>query len=104
MHLHFIAHTHACQMYVAITCKRLKREFRFISCRIVLISVQDDGDNCKSISKDELSQPRGSLANDITSCAMPIKSFNKMLAIHNMRQMHSNFRIFKFHVLFNFIY
>ena len=43
--------------------------FRFISCRIVLISVQDDSDGCESTSKDELPQPRGSLANNIPSCA-----------------------------------
>ena len=48
MHLPFIAHTHARQMYVTITCTRLKRAFPFISCRIVLISVQDDGDGCES--------------------------------------------------------
>ena len=52
-------------MYVTITCTRLKRAFRFISCRIVMISVQDDGDGCESTSKDELPQPRGSLANNI---------------------------------------
>ena len=31
----------------------------------VLISVQDDGDGCESTLKDELPQPRGSLANNI---------------------------------------
>ena len=70
MHLPFIAHTRACQMYVTITCTRLKRAFRFIGCRIVLISVQDDGDGCESTSKDELPQPRGSLANNIPSHAI----------------------------------
>ena len=70
MHLPFIAHTCARQMYVTITCTRLKRAFRFISCRIVLISVQDDGDGCESTSKDELPQPRGSLANNIPSRAI----------------------------------
>ena len=69
MHLPFIAHTRARQMYVTITCTRLKRAFRFISCRIVLISVQDDGDGCESTSKDELPQPRGSLAKNIPSRA-----------------------------------
>ena len=69
MHLPFIAHTHARQMYVTITCTRLKHVFHFISCRIVLISVQDDGDSCESTSKDELPQPRGSLANNIPSRA-----------------------------------
>ena len=81
--------------------------FRFISCRIVLISVQDDGDGCESTLKDELPQPRGSLANNIPSHGIqskPIKSFDKMIAIHNTLQMHSNFSIFKFRVLFNFIY
>ena len=65
MHIPFIAHTCARQMYVTITCTRLKRAFHFISFQIVLISVQDDGDGCESTSKDELPQPRGSLANDI---------------------------------------
>ena len=69
MHLPFIAHTHARQMYVTIMCMRLKRVFRFISCRIVLISVQDNGDSCESTSKDELPQPSGSLANNIPLCA-----------------------------------
>ena len=55
---------------VTITCTRLKRAFLFISCRIVLISVQDDGDSCKSTSKDELPQPRRSLANNIPSRAI----------------------------------
>ena len=70
MHLLFIAHTRAHQMYVTITCTRLKCAFRFISLRIVLISVQDDGDGCESTSKDELPQPRGSLANNIPSRAI----------------------------------
>ena len=70
MHLPFIAYTHACQMYVTITFTRLKRAFRFISCWIVLISVQDGGNSCESTSKDELPQPRGSLANNIPSCAI----------------------------------
>ena len=61
MHLPFIAHTRAYQMYVTITCTRLKGAFHFISCRIVLISVQDDGNGCESTSKDVLPQPRGSL-------------------------------------------
>ena len=107
MHLPFIAHTRARQMYVTITCTRLKRAFRFISCRIVQKSIQDDGDGCESTSKDELPQPRGSLANNIPSSAIknkPIKSFDKMIAIHNTCQTHSNFRIFKFRVLFNFAY
>ena len=58
MHLPFIAHTCAHQMYVTITCTRLKHAFRFISCLIVLISVQDDGNGCDSTSKDELPQKR----------------------------------------------
>ena len=70
MHLPFIAHARARQMYVTITSTRLKRLFQFISCRIVLISVQDDGDRCKSSSKDELPQPRGSLVNNIPSHAI----------------------------------
>ena len=57
MHLPFIAHTHARQMYVTIMCTRLKHAFCFISCWIVLISVQDNGDGCESTSKDELPQP-----------------------------------------------
>ena len=69
MHLPFIAHTRACQMYVTIMCTRLKGAFHFISCRIVLISVQDDGNGCESTSKDVLPQPRGSLANNIPSRA-----------------------------------
>ena len=45
--------------------------FAFILiCWIVLISVQDDGDGCESTSKDELPQPRGSLANNIPSRAI----------------------------------
>ena len=66
MHLPFIAHTRAHQIYVIITCTRLKRAFRFINCcQIVLISVQDDDDGCEGTSKDELPQPRGSSANNI---------------------------------------
>ena len=77
MHLPFIAHTRARQMYVTVMCTRLKRVFRFISCRIVLISVQYDGDGCESIdtiyytvvysiygestSKDKLPQPSWSV-------------------------------------------
>ena len=67
MHLPYIMHTRARQIYVTIMCTRLKCAFRFISCWIVLISVQDDGDGCESTSKDELPQPRGSLANNIPS-------------------------------------
>ena len=70
MHVPFTAHTRACQMYVTITCTRLKHAFRFISCRIVLISVQDDGDGCESTLKDKPPQPRGSLANNIPSHAI----------------------------------
>ena len=71
MHLPSRAHTRARQMYVTITCTRLKRVFHFISCQIVLISVQDNGDCCESTSKDELPQPRGSLAtNNIPSHAI----------------------------------
>ena len=108
MHLPFIEHTRARQIYV-ITCTRLKRVFRFISCRIVLVSVQDDGDGCKSTSKDELPQPRGSLANNIPSHAIEqanqeFQQDDTVIVIHNMRQIHSNFRIFKFRVLFNFVY
>ena len=69
MHLPLIVHTRPRQMYVTITCTRLKRAFRFISCRIVLISVQDNGHSCASTLKDELPQPRGSLANNIPLCA-----------------------------------
>ena len=67
MHLSFIAHACARQMYVTITCTRLKCAFRFFSCQIILISVQDDGDGCESTLKDEVPQPRGSLANNIPS-------------------------------------
>ena len=70
MHLPFIVHTRARQMYVTITCTRFKRAFRFISCQIVLITVQDDGNGCESTSKDELPQPRESLANNIPSRAI----------------------------------
>ena len=70
MYLPFIAHTRAHQMYVTITCMRHKRVFHFISCRIVLISVQDDGDGCESTLKDELPQPAGCLANNIPSRAI----------------------------------
>ena len=41
MHLPFIAHTHACQMYVAITYTSLKYALHFITGMIVLISTQD---------------------------------------------------------------
>ena len=37
---------------------------------LVLISVQDDGDGCENTSKDELPQPRASLADNIPSCAI----------------------------------
>ena len=70
MHLPFIVQTCACQMYVTIMCTRLKHAFSFISCRIVLISVQDDGNGCASTSKNELPQPRGSLTNNIPSRAI----------------------------------
>ena len=40
------------------------RGFRFIICRIILISVQDDRDGCES------TQPRGSLGNNIPSRAI----------------------------------
>ena len=36
----------------------------------MLISVQDDGDGCESTPKDELPQPRGSLADNIPSHAI----------------------------------
>ena len=65
MHLPYIAHTRARQIYVTIMYTRLKHAFRFISCWIVLIRVQDNGDGCESTSKDELPQPRGSLASNI---------------------------------------
>ena len=110
MHIPFIAHTHARQMYVTITYTRLKRVFHFISCRIVLISVQDGGDGCESTLKDEIPQPGGSLYT--FSCYIEqanqefrhIYGFNKMIAIHNTCETHSNFRIFKFCMLFNFVY
>ena len=70
---------------------RLKHVFRFISCQIVLISVQDDGDVCESTSKDELPQPRGSLANNIPSRAIEqanqkFRQDNPAIAIHNTCQ------------------
>ena len=40
MHLAFIAHTRACQMYMTIMCMRLKRVLHFI---MLLTIVQDDG-------------------------------------------------------------
>ena len=70
MHLPFIAHIHACQMYVTIMCMRLKCTFHFITELIVPISVQDDGVTCGSTSKGKLRELRGSLANDIPSCAI----------------------------------
>ena len=74
-----------------------------------VISVQDDGDGCESTSKDELPQPKGSLANNIPSRAIEqanqeFRQDNPAIAIHNTCQTHSNFRIFKFRVLFNFVY
>ena len=41
-----------------------------VSGSVVLISVQNDGDGCESTSKDELPQPRESLANNIASRAI----------------------------------
>ena len=82
----------------------------FVSCRIVLISVQDDarddGNGCESTSKDALPQPRGSLANNIPSCGIEQanQEFRQDDRHSNMRKMHSNFRIFIFRVLFNFVY
>ena len=54
--------------------------------------------HCGSAPKDELPDPRESLANKILPVlqSKPIKRFDKMTAIHNMCQMHSNFCIFKF--------
>ena len=69
MHLPFIAHTRAHQMYVIIICTRLKCVFRFISCQIILITVQHNGNGCESTLKDELPQPRESLANNTPLCA-----------------------------------
>ena len=43
MHLPFIAHTCAHQIYVTITYTRLKRTLHLITGMIVLISVQDNG-------------------------------------------------------------
>ena len=62
--------------------------------------------HCGSTTKDELPDPRGSLANDIPSHAIekPIKKFDMMITIHNTRQTHSDFSVFKFHVLFDLVY
>ena len=72
----------------------------------VLISVQDDGDGCESTLKDELPQPRGSLANNIPSRA--IEQANQEFRQDDRHSQHAsnayNFRIFKFRVLFNFVY
>ena len=93
MHLPFIVHTRASQMYLPITCSyKAQTCVSLYQCWVVLISVQDDGDGCKSTSKNELLQPRRTLANNIPLHAIqskPIKSFNKPIAIHNMRQTHS---------------
>ena len=75
MHLPSIVHTRACQMYVTITCTRLKRAFRFISCWIA-----------ESTSKDELPQPRGSLANNIHSRA--IEQANQEFRQDNRHSQH----------------
>ena len=56
-------------MYVTITCTRLK-------CALGFIIVVDSTDkcaglwHCESTLKDELPEPRGSLANDILSYAI----------------------------------
>ena len=88
MYLLFIAHTHAFQMYVTITCTRRKHAFHFISFRIVLISVQDDGDGCESTSNDELPQPRGSLANNVPSRAT--EQANQDFQQDNRHSQHSS--------------
>ena len=61
---------------------------------------------CGSTLKNELPKPRGSLANDIPSHAIEQadQEVRQDGAIHSMCQTHNNFHIFKFCVLFNFIY
>ena len=73
MHLPFIAHTRAHQMYVTVMCTRLKRALRFI---IILsqLRVQDDGTVEVQLQRmDYLSDSRESLANEILSCAIAIE-------------------------------
>ena len=70
MHLPFIAHTCAHQMYVTITCSVRNVCFALLVDCTDTVSVQDDGDSCESTLKDKLPQPRGSLANNIPSRAI----------------------------------
>ena len=83
----------------------IKRALCFITSMIVLISVQDDAavyvlQRMTYLIKQDLQQ---------TIC-LPvlqrklIKRFIKTITIHQTCQTHSNFCIFKFHVLFNFIH
>ena len=105
MHLPFIAHNHACQIYVTIMYTRLKCALHFITGMIVLISVQDHGtvdvlQRINYLIKEGLYQ---TIYLPVIP-SKPIKSFNKAIGIHNMHQTHGNFCIFKFHLLFNFVY
>ena len=72
IHLPFIAHIcniqgTTCVLYITITCTRLKRALHFI---IVLIAKCTGWWCCGSTPKDELPDPRGSLANNIPSRAV----------------------------------
>ena len=51
--------------------------FALLVAGLYYISVHDDGDDCKSTSKDVLPQPRGSLANNIATFAGYIEQANQ---------------------------
>ena len=72
---------------------------------IALISVQDD-DAVEVLRRMNYLSQEGLQQTIYLSVlqSKPVKRFNKMIAIYNMRQVHSDFRIFKFCVLFNFLY
>ena len=66
---------------------------------------------CGCTPKDELQRMNYLIKEDLQQIiylpmlqSKPIKSFDKMIAIHNTHQTHSNFCILKFRVLFNFVY
>ena len=111
MHLPFKAHSNPCtpnvcdnNVYEAQMCTSFYQQLVLIQCKCT------GQQHLGSTSKDELPEPRGSLVNDMLSVlqSKPIKMFNKTTAIHNTcqtkHQMLSNFRIFKFRMLFNFVY
>ena len=103
MHLPFIAHWHSCMPNV---CDNNVHEAQMCSLFYylkVLISVLD-GWHCGSTPKDQLADPRGSLANDIPSHAIEQANQEVQQDDCHSQHTHSNICIFKFCVLFNFVY